>query len=67
MINLIKYKLIRWIERFPLISILIYNNANKLKFFLPHEKDYFGILKVDKEFVNTGVSLPKSSKYVIPS
>ena len=48
MINLIKYKIIRWIERFPLISILIYNNTNKLKIFLPHEKDYYGILKICK-------------------
>ena len=62
MINLIKYKLIRWIERFPLISILIYNNANKLKFFLPHEKDYYGILKIcriskHKSFIDVGANI----------
>ena len=55
MINIIKYKLIRWIERFPLISIFIYNNANKLKFFLPHEKDYYGILKVCKISKNKSI------------
>mgnify|MGYP001195332261 CR=1 FL=1 len=62
MINLIKYKIARWIERFPLISILIYNNANKLKFFLPHEKDYYGILKVckisnNKSFIDVGANI----------
>ena len=62
MINLIKYKIIRWIERFPLVSILIYNNANKLKFFLPHEKDYYGILKIckitkNKSFIDVGANI----------
>jgi len=62
MINLIKYKLIRWIERFPLISILIYNNTNKLNFFLPHEKDYYGILKIckiskNKSFIDVGANI----------
>lgn len=62
MINLIKYKIIRWIERFPLISILIYNNASKLKFFLPHEKDYYGILKVckiskNKSLIDVGANI----------
>ena len=60
--NLIKYKLIRWIERFPLVAILIYNNANKLKIFLPHEKDYYGILKVckkskNKSFIDVGANI----------
>ena len=47
-LNLIKYRIIRWIERFPLISIFIYNNAHKLTIFLPHEKDYYGIIKICK-------------------
>ena len=62
MINLIKYKIIRWIERFPLVSILIYNNVNKLKLFLPHEKDYYGILKIceiskTKSFIDVGANI----------
>ena len=47
-LSLIKYKIIRWIEKFPLASIIIYNNAKNLAFFLPHEKDYYGMLKVCK-------------------
>ena len=61
-LNLIKYKLIRWIEKFPLISIFIYNNINKLKFFLPHEKDYYGISKIckiseDRSFIDVGANI----------
>ena len=48
-LNLIKYKIIRWIELFPLVGIFIYNHINKLNFFLPHEKDYYGILKLCKK------------------
>lgn len=47
-LSLLKYRVARWIERFPRLSIYIYNNAQKLIFFLPHEKDYHGILKVCK-------------------
>ena len=62
MISLIKYKLIRWVERFPLICILIYNNASRLKLFLPHEKDYYGILKIckisqNKSFIDVGANI----------
>ena len=62
MISLIKYRLIRWIERFPLICILIYNNASKLKFFLPHEKDYYGILRIckisqNKSLIDVGANI----------
>ena len=45
-INLLKYKLIRYIEQFPSISLLIYNNIFLFKFLFPHEKDYFGIRKI---------------------
>ena len=47
-ISLLKYKIARWIERYPLLSIFIYNNSQKLSFFLPHEKDYHGIPKICK-------------------
>ena len=44
--NILKYKTARWIERYPLLTILIYNKTKYLKFLLPHEKDYYGILKL---------------------
>ena len=36
----IKYKVIRYIESNYKLNLLIYNNINLFKFFLPHEKDY---------------------------
>ena len=45
-LNTLKYKVARWIERYPLITILIYNKTKYFKFLLPHEKDYYGILKL---------------------
>jgi len=50
--DIIKYKIIRFIEKYPSISILIYNNISFFKFLLPHEKDYFGILKLVKNCKN---------------
>ena len=50
--DIIKYKIIRFIEKYPSISILIYNNISYFKFLLPHEKDYFGILKLVKNYKN---------------
>jgi FkbM family methyltransferase len=44
--NLLKYKLIRFIEKSPKISIFIYNNIYFFKYLLPHEKDYFGLKKI---------------------
>lgn len=45
-LNTLKYKIARWIEKYPLITILIYNKTKYFKFLLPHEKDYFGIIKL---------------------
>jgi len=65
-IELIKYKLIRFIESHPSLNLLIYNNVRFFKFLLPHEKDFYGMLLVcknDKNLVildigaNLGISI----------
>ncbi len=43
MINVIKYSLVRIIEKYPIFHTLIYNNIDKFKFLFPHEKDYLGL------------------------
>ena len=39
----IKHRLIKIIESFPLIQILIYNNLSYFKFLFPHDKDYYAL------------------------
>ena len=46
--ELIKYKLVRLIERNPKLNLLIYNNIRFFKFLLPHEKDFYGMLLLCK-------------------
>ena len=38
-----KHKLIKRIEKIPLLQIFIYNNLNYLKFLFPHDKDYYAL------------------------
>jgi len=47
-LELIKYKLVRFIESHPSLNLLIYNNISFLKFLLPHEKDFYGMLLICK-------------------
>jgi FkbM family methyltransferase len=47
-LNLIKYKLVRFIESKPSLNLFIYNNIRFLRFLLPHEKDFYGMLLVCK-------------------
>ena len=47
-LNLIKYKLVRFIESKPSLNLFIYNNIRFLRFLLPHEKDFDGMLLVCK-------------------
>ena len=54
-IELIKYKLIRFIESSPSINLLIYNNVRFFKFLLPHEKDFYGMLLVCKNHKNLAI------------
>ena len=46
--ELLKYKLIRYIESNYKLNLLIYNNIHLFKFLLPHEKDYYGMRLVCK-------------------
>ena len=39
----IKHRLVKIIESFPMIQILVYNNLSYLKFLFPHEKDYYAL------------------------
>ncbi len=47
-LELIKYKIVRFIESYPSLNILIYNNIRFFQFLLPHEKDFYGMLLVCK-------------------
>ena len=51
----ILYKIIRKLEKFPLVILFFLNNISKFKFFLPHEKDYLGlkIIFKNKKKINT--------------
>jgi FkbM family methyltransferase len=53
-IKKIQYIIIRIIESYPSINIIILNNINYLKLFLPHDKDYLGlkILFADQKMFN---------------
>ena len=58
----LKYKFIRYIESNYKINLLIYNNIHLFKFFLPHEKDYYGMLLLCNNrrndiFLDIGASL----------
>ena len=61
-LNILKYKLVRLIERNPTLNLLVYNNIKYLKFLLPHEKDYLGMKKIcknsmDEVIVDIGANL----------
>jgi FkbM family methyltransferase len=43
MFSLLKYKIARYIERYPELNLFIYNFMPYLTFLLPHEKDYLAL------------------------
>ena len=43
MITNIKYRLVKFLEKIPLIQLLVYNNLEYFKFLFPHDKDYKAI------------------------
>lgn len=62
----IKHRLIKVIEKIPLLQIFIYNNLRFFDFLLPHDKDYYAlklILPVDekKSFIDVGGNIGLSS------
>ena len=54
-IKILIYKFIRFIENYPDIALGIYNNITLFSFFLPHEKDYYGMLKICKNKKNLAI------------
>jgi len=58
---------IRKLERYPYFILLILNNINNFSFFLPHDKDYYGIKlifnagNVDGCFIDVGANTGTSS------
>ena len=43
MLVLIKHRLIKIIEKIPLLQVFIYNNLQYFKFLFPHDKDYYAL------------------------
>ena len=54
-IKILIYKFSRFIERYPSITLGLYNNISLFSFFLPHEKDYYGMLKICKNKKNLAI------------
>ena len=50
----INYYILRIIEKIPFIQIVVYNSIDKFNFLFPHEKDYFGLIKIFKNFTPKG-------------
>ena len=64
MFNL-KYRLVKIIEKIPLLQIFVYNNLDKFNFLFPHDKDYNGInllfRKNEKEIFDIGANIGLST------
>ena len=43
MLILIKHRLIKIIEKIPLLQVFVYNNLQYFKFLFPHDKDYYAL------------------------
>lgn len=43
MLITLKYFLVKYLEKIPLVQFIIYNNLKYFKFLLPHDKDYLGL------------------------
>ena len=43
MFKFIKHRLVRLLEKIPIIQIFIYNNLRYFKFLFPHDKDYYAL------------------------
>jgi hypothetical protein len=62
----LQYILIRKIEKYPYLNLLILNNLFYFRFFLPHEKDFLGMKLILKNnlidtFVDVGANIGASS------
>ena len=61
-----KHKLIKRIEKIPLLQIFIYNNLKYLKFLFPHDKDYYALkilfpLEEKRSFIDVGGNIGLST------
>lgn len=61
-----KYSIVRIIEKIPLIQILVYNLISNFHSFFPHEKDYYGLLKLvnlknKRDFIDIGGNIGLST------
>ena len=66
----LKHKVIKIIEKIPLIQIFIYNNLNYFKFLFPHDKDYYALRLLFKNsetraFVDIGGNIGLASLNLI--
>ena len=66
MIKKFKHQIVKFIEKFPLIQIFIYNNLVHFDFLLPHDKDYYALnilFKKDEKrtFLDVGGNIGLSS------
>ena len=43
MLVLIKHRIIKIIEKIPLLQVFVYNNLQYFKFLFPHDKDYYAL------------------------
>ena len=43
MFSLIKHRVIKVVEKIPLLQVLVYNNLQYFKFLFPHDKDYYAL------------------------
>ena len=48
----IQFIIIRILETYPQINLLILNNLAYFKFFLPHDKDYLGLKLIFRRYDN---------------
>ncbi len=43
MLVLIKHRIIKIIEKIPLLQVFVYNNLQYFKLLFPHDKDYYAL------------------------
>jgi len=66
MLSKIKHRLVRKIEKIPLLQIFIYNNLQYFKFLFPHDKDYYALQKLfpkneKRTFIDVGGNIGLST------
>ena len=62
----LKYRLVKIIEKIPLLQIFVYNNLDKFNFLFPHDKDYNGINLLfrkneKRDFLDVGANIGLST------